>query len=160
MPETTQKIPQPGNAAPDFTAASTSGREVKLSEFKGKQPILLAFFPLAFTGVCSQEMKCFEDDFDKFSEKGVEILPISVDSVPTLKEFKSKIGMRTDLLSDFKRDVSRAYGVLMPDKFHSRRAYFLIDKSGVVRWTHVEEQNGLRRENSEILAEVEKLGKA
>jgi alkyl hydroperoxide reductase subunit AhpC len=61
------------------------------------------------------------------------------------------------MLSDFKRDVSRAYGVLIPDRFYSNRAYFLIDKDGIVRWAHVETHPGLRRENAEILGEIEKI---
>lgn len=143
--------------APDFTLPSTSGENVTLSSYRGQQPVLLAFFPLAFTGVCSLELKCFEDDYDAFEGNGVEILPISVDSTATLKEFKTKLGARTEMLSDFKREVSRAYGVLIPESYFSKRAYFLIDRDGTVRWAHVEAHPGLRRENSEILAELEKL---
>lgn len=154
----TRSVPQPGAAAPDFTAKSTSGEKVTLSALRGKKSVLLAFFPLAFTGTCSIELKCFSDDYDQFAGKGVEILPISVDSTDSLKEFKNKLGMKTELLSDFKRDISRLYGVLNDEKFYSNRAYFLIDRQGIVRWSHVEEHGGLRRENSEILAEVEKLG--
>ena len=65
--------------------------------------------------------------------------------------------MKTDLLSDFKRDISRAYGVLNEDRFYSNRAYFLIDRDGRVGWSHVEGSNGDRRENSEILAAIELL---
>ena len=153
-----QSVPRAGDPAPDFTAKSTSGEKVTLSSFKGKKNVLLAFFPLAFTGTCSIELKCFSDDYDQFTGKGVEILPISVDSTDSLREFKNKLGMKTELLSDFKRDISRLYGVLNDEKFYSNRAYFLIDKEGIVRWSHVEEHGGMRRENSEILAEVEKLG--
>lgn len=157
MTNSQQKIPQAGDAAPDFTAVSTSGDKVTLSQFRGKKNVLLAFFPLAFTGTCSIELKCFSEDYDQFAGKDVEILPISVDSTDSLKEFRNKLGMKTELLSDFKRDISRAYGVLNEDKFYSNRAYFLIDRAGIVRWAHVEEHGGMRRENSEILAEVEKL---
>lgn len=152
-----QNPPQAGDFAPDFALASTSGENVTLSGLRGKA-VLLAFFPLAFTGVCSIEMKCFEDDYDRFAEQGVEVLPISVDSTATLKEFKARLGARTEMLSDFKRDVSRAYGVLLPDRFYANRAYFLIDGKGVVKWAHVEEHPGKRRENAEILAEIKKLG--
>ena len=159
MPEhTMQNPPQVGQPAPDFTAKSTSGEMLTLSSFRGRKNVLIAFFPLAFTNVCSVEMKCFNEDFDQFAGKDVEILPISVDSVDSLKEFKSKLGMQTDLLSDFKREISRAYGVLLEDRFYSNRAYFLIDKQGIVRWAHVEEKPGLRRENSEILAHIAELG--
>ena len=153
-----QNSPQVGDLAPDFTAASTSGRDVSLSSFRGKRNVLLAFFPLAFTGTCTKELICFTEDFDQFAGKGVEILPISVDATPSLKEFKNKLQMKTELLSDFRRDVSRVYGVLNEDRFYSNRAYFLIDKEGMVRWSHVESNNGQRRENSEILAAIAGLG--
>ena len=143
--------------APEFTAASTSGKDVSLSSFRENDNVLLAFFPLAFTGTCTKELICFTEDFDQFSGKGVEILPISVDSTASLREFKNKLRMKTELLSDFKRDISRAYGVLDEDRFYSNRAYFLIDREGRVRWSHVEANNGQRRENSEILAAIKLL---
>lgn len=152
-----QNSPQAGDVAPDFSAASTSGKEISLASFRDKRNVLLAFFPLAFTGTCTKELVCFSEDFDQFAGKGVEILPISVDSVPTLREFKQKLQMKTDLLSDFKRDISRAYGVLNEDRFYSNRAYFLVDKSGIVRWSHVESNNSDRRENSELLAAMKLL---
>jgi peroxiredoxin len=152
-----QNSPQVGDLAPDFTAASTSGSDVSLSSFHGKRNVLLAFFPLAFTGTCTKELICFTEDFDQFAGKGVEILPISVDATPSLKEFKNKLQMKTELLSDFKRDVSRAYGVLNEERFYSNRAYFLIDKEGVVRWSHIERNNGERRDNSEVLAAINLL---
>lgn len=156
-PTQLQNSPQVGDIAPDFSAASTSGSEVTLSSFRGKSNVLLAFFPLAFTGTCTKELVCFTEDFDQFAREGVEILPISVDSTASLREFKNKLGIRTNLLSDFKREISRTYGVLNEDRFYSNRAYFLIDREGRVRWSHIEANNGERRENSEILAAIELL---
>jgi peroxiredoxin len=155
-----QNPPQVGSTAPDFSAKSTSGETFTLSSLRGKKNVLLAFFPLAFTGMCTKEMIAFTNDYDQFAGKDVEVVPISVDSVDSLKEFKSKLGMRTDLVSDFKRDISRAYGVLIEDRFYSNRAYFLIDKQGIVRWVHVEAHPGQKRENSEILAQIEGLAKS
>jgi len=152
-----QNSPQVGDLAPDFSVASTSGNDVSLSSLRGKRSVLLAFFPLAFTGTCSKELICFTEDFDQFAGKGVEILPISVDSTASLKEFKNKLQMKTELLSDFKRDVSRAYGVLNEQRFYSNRAYFLIDREGRVQWSHIERNNSERRDNSEILAAIELL---
>jgi peroxiredoxin len=152
-----QNSPQVGDLAPEFKAQSTSGAEVSLSSFRGKKNVLLAFFPLAFTGTCTKEMICFTEDFDQFAQKGVEILPISVDATPSLAEFKKKLQMKTELLSDFRRDVSRAYGVLNEDRFYSNRAYFLIDRDGRVRWSHIEANNGERREDAEILREIQRL---
>jgi peroxiredoxin len=152
-----QNSPQVGEIAPEFTAASTSGSEVALSSFRGKRNVLLAFFPLAFTATCTKELICFTEDFDQFAGKGVDILPISVDSTASLREFKNKLQMKTELLSDFKRDISRDYGVLNEDRFYSNRAYFLIDREGRIRWSHIEANNGQRRENSEILAAIKLL---
>jgi len=152
-----QDSPQVGELAPDFNVPSTSGSDVSLSSFRGKRNVLLAFFPLAFTGTCTKELVCFTEDFDQFAGRGVEILPISVDATPSLKEFKNKLQMKTELLSDFRRDVSRAYGVLNEERFYSNRAYFLIDKSGRIKWSYVERNNGERRDNSEILAAIELL---
>jgi len=149
-------VPTIGALAPDFTLETTTGHAVTLSSYRGTHHVLLAFFPLAFTGVCTEEMCAFTDDFDAFSSQDVTVLPISVDSVPTLKEFKAKYGMKVELGSDFKREVATAYGVLHP-AFFSTRAYFLIDKTGVVRWSYVEETPGTRRQNGEILAEIAKL---
>jgi len=146
-------MPAVGSPAPDFTLPSTSGTNVTLSSLRGSN-VLLAFFPLAFTGTCTAELCAFSEDLSQFRTNDTHVLPISVDSVPTLKEFKAKEKMTIDLVSDFKRDVSRAYGTLLEDKFFSKRAYVLIDKKGVVRWTHVEAELGHRRDNAELLAQI------
>jgi peroxiredoxin len=146
-----------GDVAPDFTLASTAGGEVTLSSFRGRSAVLLAFFPLAFTGVCTTELCAFSEDFDQFDGRGVTVLPISVDAVPSLAEFKRKYDMKVDLLSDFRRSASRAYGVLREDTYFANRAYFLIDRDGVIQWAHIEPTPGQRRENRELLAVIETL---
>ena len=152
-----QAGPKVGDPAPDFTLPATSGAEVTLSSFRGKNNALLAFFPLAFTSVCTAENCDFSDDYEKFAELGTVVLPISVDSIATLKEYKAKYRMQHDLLSDFKRDVSCRYGTLLEQKFFSRRAYFLIDKQGILRWTHTEVELGQRREDHELLRQIRAL---
>lgn len=149
-------MPAVGTPAPDFTLASTADKDVTLSALRGKN-VLLAFFPLAFTRVCTRELCAFSEDYSQFHGAGTVVLPISVDSVPTLKEFKAKEKLGVDLLSDFKREVSRSYGTLLEDKFFSRRAYVIIDRQGIVRWAFAEESSGNRRENAELLAELQKL---
>ncbi|MEO7997699.1 MAG: redoxin domain-containing protein [Gemmatimonadaceae bacterium] len=157
MTDTAAQPLHAGVLAPDFSLASTAGDNVTLSSFRGQKHVLLAFFPLAFTSTCTAELCAFSEDFDQFTGKGVEVLPISVDATPSLKEYKNAFSMKVDLLSDFKRDASRAYGVLNPDKFYANRAYFLIDKFGEIRWAFVESHNGHHRENAELLNEIAKL---
>ena len=149
-------MPPVGAPAPDFTLASTSGQNVTLSALKGKN-VLLAFFPLAFTGTCTKEMCDITDDYSKFQSLNAVVLPISVDSVASLKEFKAKEKLAVDLLSDFKREVSRAYGTLMEQTFFSNRAYVVIDTAGTVRWTFAEETPGTKRDNSELLAQLKAI---
>jgi peroxiredoxin len=154
----TSAAPAAGDLAPDFTLDSTAGTKVTLSSFRGQQHVLLAFFPLAFTSVCTAELCDFTSDFEQFATAEVVVLPISVDSVPTLKEFKAKLALSLELLSDFKRQVSRAYGVLLEEQFFSARAYFLIDRGGHIRWKHIEATPGQRRQNTELLEQIRKLG--
>jgi peroxiredoxin len=149
-------LPAVGSAAPDFTLPSTSGSDVTLARLRG-QNVLLAFFPLAFTRVCTNEMCSFTEDYGAFRSADTEVLPISVDSIPTLKEFKSKERISVDLLSDFKREVCRRNGTLLEDRFHSNRAYVLIDRDGIIRWTFAEETTGSRRENAELLEQIRSL---
>ena len=154
----TTRVPAVGDAAPDFALQSTAGTTVRLSELRGKSPALLAFFPLAFTSTCTAELCDFSELFDQYAGKGVVVLPISVDSVPTLKEFKAKHAMKTDLLSDFRREASRAWAVLREDTFFSERAYFLVDRDGIVRWSHVESKLGDKRGTAELIDRVQGLG--
>ena len=144
-------LPKLGTAAPDFTLASTSGSDVTLSKLRGKK-VLLAFFPLAFTSTCTAELCEFSTDYGQFQGAETVVLPISVDAVPSLKAFKANEQMTVDLLSDFKREVSRKYGVLLEDKFFSARAYVVIDRDGVIRWTHLESELGHKRGTAELIA--------
>lgn len=150
-------VPAIGSLAPDITLDTTSGSPVTLSAFRGKQHVLLAFFPLAFTSVCTTELCAFTEDFSAFASHDVAVIPISVDAVPSLKEFRAKYNIGLELASDFKRTASTAYGTLMEHTFFSNRAYFLIDKTGILRWSFIEDSPGHRRENAELLAEIAKL---
>jgi peroxiredoxin len=148
--------PAVGQLAPDFTLPSTSGEKLTLSSLRGK-PVLLAFFPLAFSGTCTAELCEMRDDHDQFAGRGVTVLPISVDHTYSLKEYKAKYNMHVEMLSDFHRDVSRLYNVLIEDRFYSKRAYFLIDAAGVIRWEHVEDNPSNRRSDAELLAAIDAL---
>ena len=157
MAELAPAIAKSGSTAPDFSLPSTSGGTVTLSAFRNERVVLLAFFPLAFTSTCTEEMCSFSEDFDRFTGLKVEVLPISVDATPSLKAYKKAYSLKVDLLSDFRRAASRAYGVLNEAKFYSNRSYFLIDKAGVVQWAHVEDHNGLHRTTAEIMEQIETL---
>lgn len=146
-----------GQPAPDFTLASTAGREVTLRAYRGESNVLLAFFPLAFTGVCTQEMCDFTTDLGRFRDAGTAVFGISVDAVPSLKAFAAQNDIDIELLSDFRREASRAYGTLMDETYFSRRAYFIIDREGIVRWSFIEDDLGDRRPNEELLVQLRLL---
>ena len=150
---TNAPVPAVGSPAPDFTLPSTAGSAITLSALRGKR-VLLAFFPLAFTSTCTKELCDMRDEWDQFSSDDTVVIPISVDSTPTLREYKSKYSFKSDFLSDFRRDVARLYGVLLEERFYSNRAYFLIDRQGIVRWAHVEANPSEKRTNEEILREL------
>jgi peroxiredoxin len=126
---------------------------VTLSSLRGKN-VLLAFFPRAFTRVCTEEMCSLSEDYGKFRNANTDVLPISVDSIPTLRDFKQKERLTVDLLSDSTGEVSRRYGTLIEDAFVSNRAYVVVGPDGLVRWAYAEDTPATRRENEELLAQV------
>ena len=146
-------LPAVGTPAPDFTLPSTAGVDVTLSSLRGRN-VLLAFFPRAFTRVCTQEMCSLSEDYGRFRDANTDILPISVDSIPTLRDFKQKERLTVDLLSDSTGEVTRAYGTLVEDAFVSSRAYVVVGPDGLVRWAYAEDTPATRRENEELLAQV------
>lgn len=149
-------LPLEGTPAPDFTLPSTAGHDLSLASLLGRK-VLLAFFPLAFTSTCTAQMCAFSEDYGAFEAAGAVVLPISVDSIPTLRAYRAQEGISVDLLSDFKREVSRRYGTLLEDRFFSDRAYILIDREGIVRWAWAEQRLGDRRDNAELLSRIEAI---
>jgi peroxiredoxin Q/BCP len=143
-----------GKPAPDFTLPSDRG-EITLSSYKGKTNVLLAFYPGDFSPVCTSEMQCFADDWTKFRELGAEILGISTDPIEKHIAFSKKLGLQFPLLSDRNQAVSRLYGVA--GLFGSKRAYFIIDIEGIVRFKYIEFLPVFKREDSELLVELRKL---
>ena len=138
-----------GEKAPDFEVKDQNGNPVKLSSFKGKK-VLLAFFPSAFSPVCTDEMGCFQHDINQFKAKGVEVLCISVDSYWSNKAFAEKLGVNFPLLSDFSKDAAKNFGVLRAEGF-SERAYFVVDEKGIIRFKHVMDSPGKKLDNKELL---------
>ena len=135
-----------GEKAPNFTLRNSDKGEVSLNDYRGKNVVLL-FFPLAFTGVCTTELCTMRDDIGTYEKLNAEVLAVSVDSLFTLEQFKKAEKFNFQLLSDFNKSVSRAYGSLYEDfvldmKGVSKRSAFVIDKEGVVRYAEVLESAG------------------
>ena len=144
-----------GQQAPDFTLVDQDGRARKLSDLKGKN-VVLAFYPFDFSPVCTVEFGCFQDDLSKLNELNAQVLGISVDSKYCHKEFASKLGLNFHLLSDFNREVCKIYGTLRPEGF-SERAYFIIDKQGIVRFKYLMPSPGERIENKQLIEDLNAL---
>jgi peroxiredoxin len=134
-PKTHLKV---GDTAPDFTLPSTIGKPVKLSDFRGKKNVVLAFYPAAFTGGCTKEMTAYGADLVKFEGADTQVFGVSTDNSPSQKKFAEEVKASFPMLSDFaKREVSKDYGVLMADRGLANRATFVIDKEGKIQ--HIEE---------------------
>lgn len=133
-----------GDHAPDFTLFNTEKQAVQLSTLQGKN-VLILFFPLAFTSTCTAELCGVRDDISNYAKLDAEVLAISVDSIFTLGKFKEEQGLNFQLLSDFNKEVSAAYGSLYDSfvlemKGVSKRSAFLIDRQGKVRYAEVLEK--------------------
>ena len=126
-----------GASAPDFELRSHTGQSVKLSDFRGKQAVVIAFHPLAFTPVCALQMQTYEKERASFDALGAHILSISVDAGPAKKAWADWLGgISFDLLADFhpKGQVATDYGVMRADGI-SERALFVVDRQGTIAWT-------------------------
>jgi peroxiredoxin len=124
-----------GDMAPDFTLPATTGDKVTLSSFRGKQTVVLAFFPAAFTGGCTKEMQTYQLGIDKFKGTDAAVFGVSEDNTPSQKEFATKLGLAFPLLSDFAtRKVAEEYGVLIPEYGVANRVTFVVDKEGRISY--------------------------
>lgn len=148
---------QTGQAAPDFTLFNTEKKEVSLSAQRG-QSVLLLFFPLAFTSVCTEELCSVRDDFKIYETLNAKPFGISVDSLYTLKKYKEEQNLNFDLLSDFNKEISNAYGAIYETfgfgmRGVSKRAAFVIDENGIIRYQEVLE-NAALQPNFEVIKET------
>jgi peroxiredoxin len=137
---------QVGQQAPSFTLPDTDRNQVSLADFSGKNVVLL-FFPMAFTGVCTTELCNVRDNIALYNNANAQVLGISVDSPFTLAKFKEEQKLNFPLLSDFNKEVSAAYGAFYDVfigwmKGVSKRSAFVIDGAGVVRYAEVLESAG------------------
>jgi peroxiredoxin len=121
-----------GDHAPDFELFNQFGETVKLSDFRGKKPVVLVFYPLSFSGICTGELCEIRDNFDKFDKENVELLAISVDSKYVQKQFAEHEGYKFSVLADFwpHGAVAQAYGVFLEENGFSNRATFVINTDG------------------------------
>lgn len=130
-----------GDKAPEFELRGTPENPVKLSDYQGDKNVVLLFFPLAWTPVCSNEMDHMRDNYEKYTNLDAEVLAVSVDSPFALKAWDAEQNFGFPLLSDFNREVAPAYGALFDDLMGlqgvAKRAAFVIDKTGVVRYAEV-----------------------
>ncbi|MEY4661399.1 MAG: hypothetical protein RLZZ42_1351 [Bacteroidota bacterium] len=137
---------QKGQPAPDFSLFNSEKAKVNLSDYKGKNLVIL-FFPQAFTGVCTTELCSVRDNLNVYTSLNAEVVGISVDSIFTLAKFKEEQQYNFPLLSDFNKTISQAYGAFYDDfvfdmKGVSRRAAFVVDKEGTVQYAEVLESAG------------------
>ena len=121
-----------GDQAPDFELSNQFGETVKLSDFRGAKPVVMVFYPLSFSGICTGELCELRDNFAKFENDNVELLAISVDSKYVQKQFAEHEGYKFSVLADFwpHGGVAKQYGVFLEENGFANRATFVINKDG------------------------------
>jgi peroxiredoxin len=158
---------QVGAEAPDFELESSElvdgkpGKKIRLSEYRGKKNVVLAFYPLDFSPTCTKENECFREDLselEKSGGQGTQLLGISVDSKWAHFAFAKQMGLKYPLLADFnpRGDVASKYGLYLADKGITARATVIVDRAGKVAWVKVQEIPEAR-DDKQILAELRKL---
>ena len=151
-----------GQKAPDFTLFDSDKQPTKLSDSKGKN-VVLAFYPGAFTGVCTTEMCTFRDRLESFNSMNAQVYGISVDGIFAQKAFSDANNLNFPLLSDYKREVGAAYEVSLPNfagmdgYTASERAVFVVDKEGVIKFKWVGENPGVEPDYDEVQRQVDQL---
>lgn len=152
-----------GQTAPDFTLYNTEQKEVSLKDLTSQSNVVLLFFPLAFTGVCTQELCSARDDISKYQKLNATIVGVSVDSIFTLAKFREEQKLPFDLLSDFNKDVAKKYHSLYDEfplfglKGVTKRSAFVIDKQGKVQYAEILADAGKVPNFEQIKSTLEKL---
>ena len=125
-----------GQPAPAFTLKDQHQKDVNLADYAGKRNVVLIFYPLDFSPICTNEHACFVNDLKQFESLDAQVLGLSVDSVWAHKAFAEKMGIHYPLLADFqpRGAMSEKYGVFLPEKGITGRSIFIIDKQGKVAW--------------------------
>ncbi|QSG06863.1 redoxin domain-containing protein [Halapricum desulfuricans] len=153
-----------GDTAPDFTAPLANGdiESFTLSEHLEDAPLVLAFFPGAFTSVCTHEMNAFQDDLTAFEDAGASVYGISVDSPFALNEFREKLGLSFDLISDAEKELVEAYDITMDFADLgvydvAKRSVFVLDSDGTVQYAWVSDDPGVEPDYDDVLEAVESI---
>lgn len=147
-----------GQIAPDFKLKGPGGQPITLSEYRGSKHVVVVFFPLAFSPVCSHQLPSIERDRARLDALGAEVFGISVDSHYANAEFARKLQVGFPLLSDIKREASTAYGVLL-DSGYSGRALFVVDREGRIAYRDIAPTPGEIPSNADLLRALERLPK-
>ena len=151
-----------GQKAPDFVLVDTERKPRSLSEFKGKK-LILAFYPGAFTGVCTKELCTFRDSLGNLSGLGATVVGISVDTPFANKAFAEKNSLTFPLLSDYSREACKAYDVLFNDfaglkgLTAAKRAVFVLDKEGVIRYRWISDDPKIEPNYDEVTKAVRQI---
>jgi peroxiredoxin len=150
-----------GECAPDFELAATTTESVRLSSELGSGPVVLLFYPLDWSPVCTSELCSLRADFNDYAGLGAAVFAISVDSIFSHKAFAAHHNISIPLLSDFNKTVSQAYGVLYPElmglKGIAKRSAFVLDAKGIVRWVWITDDPLQMPDFAEIKKQIEAL---
>jgi peroxiredoxin len=145
-----------GDMAPDFELEDQNGRKVRLSQYRGKKNVLLAFFPFAFSPVCTNEIGELKEKEETILRLDTQILASSVDSVWAEKAFAKELGAKFPILGDFRKEVVPLYGALNQDRGFAKRTLFVVDKNGRVAYKR-EYEPGTMPDIEEAIAVLRKL---
>lgn len=147
-------VPRPGDAAPTFTLPAAPGEVIDLDEHLGERKIVLLFYPLAFSGVCTTELCTIRDSWPSFETEDAAVFGISIDSLFVTRAFREAEGLPFPLLSDFNKDVSEAYGVLETNAFGmvgvAKRSVFVIGTDGKIAYAWVTDDDSVEPDYGEV----------
>jgi len=153
---------QPGDPAPEVRLPSDGKENISFTDFRGKKPVVVLFFPLAFTSTCTEEMCTVGSDFSSYDELGAQVLAVSVDSPAVLERFRRECGAGFPFLSDFNREAVEAFGVLRTEPLGAGlrntadRSAFVIDRDGTIVYTWLSKNPGVLPPFEEIKEAVRK----
>jgi peroxiredoxin len=157
---TVMTMPEVGQQAPDFRLRGPGGQFVTLAEHRGRKNVVLVFFPLAFSPVCSHQLPEVQAHLARYAALDAAVYGVSVDSYYANEAFAKKLGLGFPLLSDLHREASRAYGVFLPERAYSARVTFVVDKQGRIAHRDAAESPGDLAEipsNERALAALQRL---